>query len=149
MLNNEKLLLSLIRRSLHLTFDQIPATYKLQNTTISDMQPQANNIDLESIDLIPLSTAEKFRNVLSQWKRTGDTAGKAPNVTTKRKCLDEITARTLKMQKIHQFLNTEDNKPSGEYDYKSDPETDEEGDKTIQFDKMQLKQESNGENVYI
>uniref|UniRef100_A0A1A9VQJ7 DNA mismatch repair protein S5 domain-containing protein n=1 Tax=Glossina austeni TaxID=7395 RepID=A0A1A9VQJ7_GLOAU len=49
MLNNEKLLLSLIRRSLHLTFDQIPATYKLQNTTISDMQPQENNIDLETI----------------------------------------------------------------------------------------------------
>ncbi|KAI9582399.1 mismatch repair endonuclease PMS2 [Glossina fuscipes] len=143
MLSNEKLLLSLVRRSLHLTFDQIPATYKLQNTTISDMQSQANNADLESIDLIPLSTAEKFRNVLSQWKRTGDTAGKAPNVTTKRKCLDEITARTLKMQKIHQFLNTEDIKPTGEYDYKSDPETDEEGDKTIQFDEMQLKQESN------
>ncbi|KAL9875501.1 uncharacterized protein ACN427_013617 isoform 1-T3 [Glossina fuscipes fuscipes] len=47
------------------------------------------------------------------------------------------------MQKIHQFLNTEDIKPSGEYDYKSNPETDEEGDKTIQFDEMQLKQESN------
>uniref|UniRef100_A0A1A9WWK9 MutL C-terminal dimerisation domain-containing protein n=1 Tax=Glossina brevipalpis TaxID=37001 RepID=A0A1A9WWK9_9MUSC len=142
MLINEKLLLILLKRALHLTFDQIPATYKVQNVSISDIQTKINNTDLESIDLIPLSTAEKFRNVLSQWKRTGDTAGKAPNVPAKRKGSDEIIARTLKMQKIHKFLNNEDIKLSGQYDYKSDPDTDGEVDKTIPIDRSQLKQES-------
>uniref|UniRef100_A0A1I8PFE9 MutL C-terminal dimerisation domain-containing protein n=1 Tax=Stomoxys calcitrans TaxID=35570 RepID=A0A1I8PFE9_STOCA len=111
-LNNEKVLLALIKKALIATFDSIPSTYKVQNTTITSIltkqeavaeselgQSQSENLEASS---------QRFYEVLSQWKSTGDTEGAKPlTKLVKRKCPDEIESRKLKMQKIQEYLNRE------------------------------------------
>ncbi|XP_017472957.1 PREDICTED: mismatch repair endonuclease PMS2 isoform X2 [Rhagoletis zephyria] len=136
LLNNEKILLLAIKKSLINTYGNIPSTYKLQNSTIVSMFKKENgNVTNglnesteESSESVPKSSSQRFMDVLSQWKTTGDTVGVASRVTTKRKCTDEIEVRTLKLKKIHEYLNRENlrqNAMPKEFSAKSDSEEDE------------------------
>jgi len=60
-------------------------------------------------DDVPISSSQRFMDVLTQWRRTGDTKGTAPSVPVKRRCseTEELATRSLKMQKIHTFLSQE------------------------------------------
>ncbi|TMW54688.1 hypothetical protein DOY81_000219 [Sarcophaga bullata] len=116
LLNNEKILLALIKKALTCTFGNIPSTYKMQNTTILSMFGAEGSLitnklkikDEKIEDDVPITNSQIFGAVLSQWKKTGDTLGPAPKLKqNKRKCTDEITARTLKLQKIEEFLSRE------------------------------------------
>ncbi|XP_073812617.1 mismatch repair endonuclease PMS2 [Musca autumnalis] len=141
-INNEKILTALIKKALSATFQSIPSTFKMQNTTITSMLGMAqkdiknespekinnNNEDIEN-DIYSTST-QAFSQVLSQWKRTGDTEGAvvSSTKTCKRKCPEtkEISTRTLKMLKIQEYL--EKNEPVQTLEahgYKSESEDDE------------------------
>lgn len=136
LLNNEKILLALIKRSLLATFGNIPSTYKMQNTTITSMMGIDTKKDINSTEVInednevPITSTQKFCDVLSQWKQTGDTQGAATHhKTNKRKCPDEIQTRTLKLQKIQDFLTKEHSttpNTSNISSYKSESDSEEE-----------------------
>ncbi|XP_075168627.1 mismatch repair endonuclease PMS2 isoform X2 [Haematobia irritans] len=146
-LNNEKLLLALITKALIGTFGNIPSTYKMQNTTITSLMIKSENVENKNIaianvvenestgnrgseeieDDVPTPSTQKFYEVLSQWKCTGDTEGATSIIkTNKRKCADEIATRTLKMQKIQEYLEREEppRKVDESYSYKSDSDDD-------------------------
>lgn len=144
LLNNEKILLALIKKSLIATFGNIPSTFKMQNTTITSMMGSTEETNSqntsketdENLDEIPPTSTQKFCEVLSQWKQTGDTKGPAsPTKTKKRKCNDEITTRTFKLQKIQEFLSREisttpNNNTQQFASYKSESESEEETENT-------------------
>lgn len=112
LLNNEKVLLSLIKKALVATFDTIPSTYRMQNTTLTSMLGSSCKPDQsaeQDCEDVPVVSTDRFKDVLSQWKRTGTTEGAVPQATPyKRKCTDDISVRTLKMQKIQEYLCKED-----------------------------------------
>ncbi|XP_053967494.1 mismatch repair endonuclease PMS2 isoform X2 [Anastrepha ludens] len=126
LLNNEKILILAIKKALVNTFGDIPSTYKLQNSSIVSMFKKENgngNVTNEhstnkepsedSSECLPISSSQRFMDVLSQWKKTGDTAGTAPHAApTKRKCPDEVEVRTLKLKKIHDYLSRDALSPS-------------------------------------
>ncbi|XP_004534945.1 mismatch repair endonuclease PMS2 isoform X1 [Ceratitis capitata] len=116
LVNNEKILLLAIKKALVNTFGSIPSTFKLQNSTIVSMfkkdngntingELAANESTEELVENVPLSSSQRFMDVLSQWKKTGHTAGIAPHLPKKRKCAEEVEVRTLKLKKIHDYLN--------------------------------------------
>ncbi|XP_034650294.1 mismatch repair endonuclease PMS2 isoform X1 [Drosophila subobscura] len=116
LLNNERILLLALKKSLLETFGQTPSTFQMQNTTIVSMlQPQAQPADgskaseEETETEVPISSSRRFMDVLSQWRRTGDTQGTAPSASVKRRCAEgeELAARSMKMQKIQDFLSQE------------------------------------------
>ena len=117
LLNNEKILLALIKKALTSTFGNIPSTYKMQNTTVLSMLGAEQSLITKKLkikeeeigDDVPITDSQTFGAVLSQWKKTGDTLGPIPKLKlNKRKCIDdEISARTLKLQKIEEFLSRE------------------------------------------
>ncbi|XP_067631520.1 mismatch repair endonuclease PMS2 [Eurosta solidaginis] len=134
LLNNEKILLIAIKKALINTYGNIPSTYKIQNSTIvtmfkkEEMENATKQEEDSSESLLPISSSQRFMDVLSQWKKTGDTTGKAPHVVAKRKRTDEVEVRTLKLKKIHEYLNREDlNQPAmpKEFRVHSDDEEDE------------------------
>ncbi|KAM7345807.1 mismatch repair endonuclease PMS2 isoform 2-T2 [Cochliomyia hominivorax] len=146
LLNNEKILLALIKKSLLATFGNIPSTFKMQNTTITSMMgtPEEKNresvtaeVKEEIINEVPITSTQKFCEVLSQWKQTGDTQGTKvkPMNPKKRKCNDEIATRTLKLQKIQDFLSREitiSNDNTNSYvSYKSESDSEVETDDNI------------------
>ncbi|EDX07203.1 GD25619 [Drosophila simulans] len=122
LINNERILLLALKKSLLDTFGHTPATFQMQNTTIVSMlEPKTNpgktkfpkesskedqNEEASEED-VPTTSTQRFMDVLTQWRRTGDTKGTAPSVPVKRRCSEseELTTRTLKMQKIHTFLS--------------------------------------------
>ncbi|XP_033151492.1 mismatch repair endonuclease PMS2 isoform X3 [Drosophila mauritiana] len=126
LINNERILLLALKKSLLDTFGHTPATFQMQNTTIVSMlEPKTNpgktkftkepskekedqNEEASEED-VPTTSTQRFMDVLTQWRRTGDTKGTAPSVPVKRRCSEseELTTRTLKMQKIHTFLSQE------------------------------------------
>ncbi|XP_017061908.1 mismatch repair endonuclease PMS2 [Drosophila ficusphila] len=124
LINNEKILLLVLKKSLLDTFGQTPATFQMQNTTIVSMlepklrqektespkeiSKESKNEESDDED-VPISSSQRFMDVLTQWRRTGDTKGTAPSVPLKRRCseTEELTTRTMKMQKIHTFLSQE------------------------------------------
>ncbi|KAL7737354.1 hypothetical protein ACLKA6_012965 [Drosophila palustris] len=121
LLNNEKILLLALKKSLLDTFGSMPSTFQMHNTSIASMlQPKgkteattgdesaANEVKMEDDD-VPVSSSQRFMDVLTQWRRTGDTKGVAPTAPVKRRCGDtaEITERAMKMQKIQNFLSQE------------------------------------------
>lgn len=120
LLNNEKILLALIKKALISTFGNLPSTYKMQNTTL--LSTFNAKVKEEDEDDVPITSSQTFGAVLSQWKKTGDTLGPAPKLkVNKRKCTDEITSRTLKLQKIEEFLSREE--PLSKANYKSESES--------------------------
>jgi len=124
LINNERILLLALKKSLLDTFGQTPATFQMQNTTILSMLEPKIKMEVteypeETIkkeiseetpdDDVPISSSQRFMDVLTQWRRTGDTKGTAPFVPVKRRCseTEELATRSLKMQKIHTFLSQE------------------------------------------
>lgn len=158
LLNNERILLLALKKSLLDTFGILPSTFQMQNVSIASMlepkvkveQSEAPTPDeTEELD-VPISSSQRFMDVLSQWRRTGDTKGIAPPVTVKRRCDEtaEINARSMKLQKIQDFLTQEAPKAIS---YKSESEEEEEKpQKTIDSSFVslkQLKQESLGKQL--
>ncbi|KAH8336889.1 hypothetical protein KR059_007622 [Drosophila kikkawai] len=127
LINNERILLLALKKSLLDTFGQTPATFQMQNTTIVSMlepkvKPKEEEIKMEAekeeeekvklqeeTDTVPISSSQRFMDVLTQWRRTGDTQGIAPPAPAKRRCseTEQLATRSLKMQKIHNFLSQE------------------------------------------
>ncbi|XP_034477977.1 mismatch repair endonuclease PMS2 [Drosophila innubila] len=135
LLNNEKILLLALKKSLLDTFGSLPSTFQMHNTSIASMlQPKVTKeatTDNESAakaaeieEDVPESSSQRFMDVLTQWRRTGDTKGVAPAAPVKRRCgeTEEITARAMKMQKIQDFLSQES---PPERSFKGESETDE------------------------
>ncbi|KAH8290696.1 hypothetical protein KR054_005044 [Drosophila jambulina] len=134
LINNERILLLALKKSLLDTFGQTPATFQMQNTTIVSMlEPKAKpKVEAENEtkfqkeeetklegeeESVPISSSQRFMDVLTQWRRTGDTKGIAPPAPAKRRCseTEQLATRSTKMQKIHSFLSQESPKePSGE-----------------------------------
>ncbi|KAH8401645.1 hypothetical protein KR009_007157 [Drosophila setifemur] len=123
LINNERILLLALKKSLLDTFGQTPATFQMQNTTIVSMlEPKAKlkqeepeepstpqEEEQEEDEKVPISSSQRFRDVLTQWRRTGDTQGPAPSAPAKRRCseTEAFATRSMKMQKIHTFLSQE------------------------------------------
>lgn len=141
LLNNEKILLLALKKSLLDTFGSVPSTFQMQNISIASMlKPKLESTEEREEEEVKqeakveneakaetdvyISSSQRFMDVLSQWRRTGDTKGVAPPVTTKRRCEEtaEISARVMKMQKIQNFLTQESPK---EHSYKSESDSDE------------------------
>lgn len=136
-INNEKILMTLIKKALDSTFGNIPSTYKMQNTIINSMitmeeeggkKKEKSDENNEHSDIYA-TNMHTFSQVLSQWKRTGDTEGivVSSTKTCKRKCTEsnEIATRTLKMQKIQEYLKNENSVPMATVQcYKSETEDD-------------------------
>ncbi|KAH8407632.1 hypothetical protein KR222_008283, partial [Zaprionus bogoriensis] len=123
LLNNEKILLLALKKSLLDTFGSLPSTYQMQNVSVASLlQPKievkqeqelkevkqmaAAEAGAEAGEDVPISCSQRFMDVLTQWRRTGDTKGVAPAAPLKRRCeeSEEIAARSMKMQKIQDFL---------------------------------------------
>lgn len=142
LINNERILLLALKKSLLDTFGQTPATFQMQNTTIVSMlEPKTNSGKTKfpkesskedqheevSEEDVPTTSTQRFMDVLTQWRRTGDTKGTAPSVPVKRRCSEseELVTRTLKMQKIHTFLSQESpNEQSSKCEAESDAASD-------------------------
>ncbi|XP_002004786.4 mismatch repair endonuclease PMS2 [Drosophila mojavensis] len=123
LLNNERILLLALKKSLLDTFGNLPSTFQMQNVSIASMlEPKvkaepaeapaaaAAADEAETVELdVPISSSQRFMDVLSQWRRTGDTKGIAPPAPVKRRADEtaEINARTMKLQKIQDFLSQE------------------------------------------
>lgn len=172
LINNEKLLLLTIKKALLNTYGSMPSSYKIQNNTVLSMLKLENdpkteenskenstehtqNINEnheEEYPEIPISSTQRFMDVLSQWKHTGDTKGSAPPLqnANKRKCsdLDEITARTFKLKKIQEYLIKEEKQPEqniSKYSYKS--ESDSEADEGVERDGVNKFKNQSNENL--
>lgn len=152
LLNNEKILLLALKKSLLDTFGSVPSTFQLQNVSVASMlKPKVEptqekeeeegreeaqveretKVKEEDVEDVPISSSQRFMDVLTQWRRTGDTKGVAPPVTVKRRCEEtaEIATRAMKMQKIQEFLS-QSPKPPKEYSCKSESDEEEE-EKTV------------------
>lgn len=153
LLNNEKILLLALKKSLLDTFGNVPSTFQLQNVSVASMlkpkvEPKQEKeeeegreeaqveretkVKEEDVEDVPISSSQRFMDVLTQWRRTGDTKGVAPPATVKRRCEEtaEIATRAMKMQKIQEFLS-QSPKPPKEYSYKSESDEEEEEKKTV------------------
>lgn len=109
LVNNEKILLLALKKSLLNTFGDIPSTFKHQNTKFRVTEKKKESDDeISPAKLKP--NHEKFSQMLSQWKMTGktDEACKKPAGNSKRKISDEITGRNIKMKKIQDYLSQEE-----------------------------------------
>ncbi|XP_060651859.1 mismatch repair endonuclease PMS2 [Drosophila nasuta] len=125
LLNNEKILLLALKKSLLDTFGNLPSTFQMQNVSIVSMlepkvkveEAKATAADLDEDD-VPVSSSQRFMDVLTQWRRTGDTRGNAPTAPAKRRCeeTEEIKTRAMKMQKIQDFLTQEESPKEAEID---------------------------------
>ncbi|KAH8253664.1 hypothetical protein KR032_006399 [Drosophila birchii] len=147
LINNERILLLALKKSLLDTFGQTPATFQMQNTTIVSMlepkmkpkeekrePPEALDVETKlkteeetklDEEEVPISSSQRFMDALTQWRRTGDTKGMAPPAPAKRRCseTEQLATRSLKMQKIHNFLSQESPKePSEQSGEESDME---------------------------
>ncbi|EDW62209.1 mismatch repair endonuclease PMS2 isoform X1 [Drosophila virilis] len=141
LLNNERILLLALKKSLLDTFGSLPSTFQMQNVSIvsmlepkvktediTDEQSAADAANEDAIEPdVPLSSSQRFMDVLTQWRRTGDTKGVAPPAPTKRRCgeTEEIAARAMKIQKIQNFL-TQESTQARSYKNDSDSDGDEE-----------------------
>ncbi|XP_026835727.1 mismatch repair endonuclease PMS2 isoform X3 [Drosophila erecta] len=92
LINNERILLLALKKSLLDTFGQTPATFQMQNTTIVSMLEPKTNPDKTkfqeelskenkneeaSEEDVPTTSTQRFMDVLTQWRRTGDTKAKS------------------------------------------------------------------------
>lgn len=115
LVNNEQLLIEVIKTVLQRTFGDVPSTFKMQNLdvttqnlTISRCDQSADDTghDLSEENLTPNAT--KFANMLSQWRRTGQTDApcESPKVRPKRKAdSNDIAARNIRMKSMHDYLH--------------------------------------------
>ncbi|XP_037025552.1 mismatch repair endonuclease PMS2 [Bradysia coprophila] len=100
LLNNENVLLLVLKACLSKTFENVPSVFKMQNLNLS----ASSAANKSKIDTAP--NAKKFSQMLSQWKKTGHTDNpiKSEKIV-KRKVCDEVESRNLKMRKIQEYLS--------------------------------------------
>lgn len=104
LLNNENVLLMVLKACLLKTFEKIPSVYKMQNLNLS-----ASNATKKS-EVVTAPNPNKFTQMLSQWKKTGLTDNPVTSEkVVKRKVSDEVEIRNLKMRKIHEYLSQQSN----------------------------------------
>lgn len=138
LVNDEKILLLALKRSLLNTFGTIPSTFKLQNLDsfvmsqkpVKTLDLSASDSKCDSDDDIDTTKIErirpdsnKFANMMTQWRITGRTdepAVNAVSVRNKRKQTEEIDARNLKMKKIQEYLTANGKKESRENESKKE-----------------------------
>lgn len=161
LLNNEKILLALIKKALTSTFGNMPSTFKMQNTTILSMMGAEQSLvtnklkikDEEIGDDVPTTNSQTFAAVLSQWKKTGNTLGPAPKLKlNKRKRTDEISVKTKKLQKIEEYLSKEkplNNTNNCYANYKSEPDAETETNETLSNTNTLNNEENNISKVDI
>lgn len=113
LLNNEHLLLLILKMCLLKTFDNIPSTFKLQNLDLSSNATEKTS----QIETIP--NTKKFSQMLQQWKTTGRTDNPCGSENIiKRKVTTEVDIRNMKMRKIQEYLtqNRDDSAPLSDDD---------------------------------
>lgn len=111
LVNNEKILIEVLKATLVNTFGVIPSTFSMQNVNLTQ---ETNDTAIESTDDEPFAAtggdllrpdAKRFSRMLSQWKATGQTdeSAQSPKPSQKRKA-EEIAVRSSKMRSIQEFL---------------------------------------------
>lgn len=136
LVNNERILLAALQKSLQNAFGDVPSTFKLQNTTLFDSfkldktidEKENDSIVDEDEEIVKLKpNAHKFSNMLSQWRATGRTDEPCKTPPPKRKLpANEIEVRTVKMKKIQEYLTQDpSHSTSEEFRYDSESDTDE------------------------
>lgn len=101
LLNNENLLLSVLKACLTKTFDNVTTSFKMQNLNLS-ANKTINKSDIDTVVPDP----KKFTQMLLQWKKTGQTDNPCTtDKITKRKVADEVECRNMKMRKIQEYLS--------------------------------------------
>lgn len=124
LVNNEKILLLALKKSLFNTFGDIPSTFKHQNTKFRVTNKKEESDDEISPEKLKPNQG-KFTQMLSQWKMTGKTDELLDKPAgNKRKICDEISTRNTKMKKIQEYL-TQEVIPFTPMSYKSEEEEDE------------------------
>ncbi|KAJ6646838.1 Mismatch repair endonuclease PMS2 [Pseudolycoriella hygida] len=99
MVNNENILLLILKACLLKTFSNLPSTFKMQNLNLST----ENAEDQSRIRTTP--DPKKFSQMLAQWRKTGQTDQPCSSENkVKRKVSDEVECRNIKMRKIHEYL---------------------------------------------
>lgn len=113
LVNNEKLLLLALRKSLINTFADIPSTFKLQNIELTQprlqlkQQDQSTEDDTDFEEDLTVSDPKKFSSMLSQWRQTGRTDEPCETIKSKkRKPTSDVQNSVLKMKKIQEYLST-------------------------------------------
>lgn len=116
LVNNEKILIEVIKSTLINTFGAIPSTFSMQNINVSQINSFKNDSEITSSDDERSQgneeqnckpDAKRFSNMLSQWKATGQTSepNQTPKPSSKRKAeTDEVYVRSTKLRSIQQFL---------------------------------------------
>lgn len=100
MLNNENVLLLVLKTCLSKTFGNVPSTFKMQNLDLSSNKSET----ISEMDTIPNSKA--FSQMLSQWKLTGRTDNPSTSdKVIKRKVTNDVDCKNMKMRKIQEFLS--------------------------------------------
>lgn len=113
LVNNEKILIEVLKATLVNTFGVIPSTFSMQNVNLTQ---ETNDTTIESTDDEAFAAtggdllrphAKTFSRMLSQWKATGQTdeSAQSPKPSQKRKAdAEEIAVRNSKMRSIQEFL---------------------------------------------
>ncbi|KAL5276037.1 hypothetical protein ACFFRR_001705 [Megaselia abdita] len=104
LINNEKILLLAIKKSLLNTFGNSSSTLNLKNSTLN-FQPIKKTNEVTEEDTVP--NKQKFLEVLTQWKNTGETdiSESATKPFGKRKHHTQIEEKSMKMRKIQEYLS--------------------------------------------
>ncbi|XP_058456188.1 mismatch repair endonuclease PMS2 [Malaya genurostris] len=109
LVNNEKILLLALKKSLLKTYGNIPSTYKMQNLDVSGTTrllnisvKSLNGTEDENDDSLSTSKVHDLSDVFSQWKSSNETAERR---STKPTCNKRKRPTTKSLQKIHNFLN--------------------------------------------
>ncbi|KAG4065221.1 hypothetical protein HA402_012663 [Bradysia odoriphaga] len=100
LLNNENVLLLVLKACLLKTFENVPSVFRMQNLNLS-ASSAANKSEI-----VTAPNPKKFSQMLSQWKKTGHTDNPITSEKiVKRKVCDEVESRNLKMRKIQSYLS--------------------------------------------
>ncbi|XP_058832037.1 mismatch repair endonuclease PMS2 [Topomyia yanbarensis] len=109
LVNNEKILLLALKKSLLKTFGNTPSTFKMQNLDVSETS-RLLNISVKSLtetedakdESLTIPNPHGFLEAFSQWKATGVTVDEClpKKASAKRK-----RQMASKLQKIHHFMN--------------------------------------------
>lgn len=100
LVNNENILLLVLKKCLSKTFGDVPSTFKIQNLNLTTNR----TVQICKADSVP--NPKKFSQMLLQWKKTGRTDNAcSPEKIAKRKLTTEVESRTMKMRKIQEYLS--------------------------------------------
>lgn len=103
LINNESVLLLAIKISLTKTFEGMVSHFKLDTSTILNMKNMTTKDAIAEENEFK-SDSKSYGRMLTQWKKTGDTAKTCKEVPTKRKHHDELATITTKLRKMQDLL---------------------------------------------